>query len=71
MFDFLTEPPLHELVGRIHFPFEVSGDQDQADKNASYHVAQNQLKEGQVAAKGDSRCPDNRESAGFRGDDGQ
>ena len=65
------KPALHQLVRRIHFSLEIGRDQYEGDKNPADHVADDQLKERQVSRIGNSGSADDRERAGFCGDDGQ
>jgi len=66
-----AEPLLDERVCREKFAAEISGQKNQDDEEASKHVAEDELKEGKIAAERDRGSSDDGERGSFRGDNGK
>ncbi len=61
----VTEAAIDELVGGQHLAAKVARQKEQRDDNAPEHIAEYDLKEAEIAGKGDTRDGDDGQGAGF------
>ncbi len=67
----VAEAPVDELVCGEHLAAEVLGEEERGYDDAADHVAEDDLKEAEVAAEGYAWDGDDGEGGGFGGDDGE
>ena len=60
-----------QSVGGEKISAKIPGEEQQDDQHAPDQIAENKLKESQIAAVRDGRSADDGQSGGFRGDDGE
>ncbi len=66
-----SEAPLHQFVGGKHFAAEIVRQKQDGDDNAPQQISEDQLQEGEVAGKRESRRSDDGKGAGLGRDNGE
>ena len=65
-----TEAALHEFIGRVTAALEnIAEGRSRKSRSRASKIAEHHLQENEAAGVGQRRCTDNRERAGFGGDD--
>jgi hypothetical protein len=59
------------LIGGDEFAAKVLRDEEEADDDAAYEIAEDKLEEAEVFVIGEAGNADDGERAGFSGDDGE
>ena len=65
-----VESIFQQLVCRVEFALEIARHHNYAKHHPRHDVPDHQLQKAEVADEGDSRCADDGQAGGFRGDDG-
>ena len=67
----MSEAAFDQFIGRVEIAAEVVWQQHKADHDPPDDISHDHLQEGEIGIVSKSRDADNRQSAGFGGDDGE